>query len=520
MKITFYLAWGLVLVLCLSGCSPEKTTVEKPTPEKPDRNMFGNYLPRGLTKTSENLAPGYIKFNGANSSYVYLANREGQIVHQWRGQYAVLNSYLLDDGSVLMEEWDPDYPTFLGDGAYGRLQKVDWEGKILWDFELATRQNIIHHDVAVLPNGNILAITYDVISFDEAVAHGRKPELTPKFNGGFMEKIIELEPVGKYDAKIVWEWQLKDHLVQNFDASKANYGNPAEHPELLDFNVGDSLAPAITQDSLDARIAEGKGHRNQTVDSFGSDFYHFNAINYNPDLDQIVVSSPHLDEVFIIDHSTTIKEAASHKGGRWGRGGDFLYRWGNPENYMQGDSTDQMLFGQHDVRWIPKELPGGGHLTVFNNNVPMGPDSLNYSAVYEIDPPMDDSGNYVLSQNGRFGPESPSWVYVAPDTISFYSSFISSAHRMANGHTLIDEGAKARFFEVTPDGEILWEYLNPFRGEIREPNGDPANMGMPYSNFRVTFIPADHAAFAGRELKPLDPQPKAFTLPPKEEKKS
>ena len=313
---------------------------------------------------------------------------------------------------------------------------------------------------------------------------------------------------------------MKDHLIQDFDQSKPNYGNPAEHPELLDFNLGDSLSPAITSDSLDARFAAGKGHRNQTVDSHGSDFYHFNALNYNANLDQLVFSSPKLNEIFIIDHSTTTEVAAGHSGGRWGHGGDFLYRWGNPQNYQQGDSTDQKLFGQHDVRWIEESNPGAGNLMVFNNDIPMGPDSLDYSAVYEIVPSKDNVGNYVLMGNGRFGLEDPVWKYIAPDTVSFYSSFISGAHRMQNGNTFINEGAKARFFEVTPEGDIVWEYLNPYRGDIHKTNGDPVKpMPMTYLNFRATFIPANHPAFEGKDLKPIDPQPEEYKLPPNPDKK-
>ena len=88
---------------------------------------------------------------------------------------------------------------------------------------------------------------------------------------------------------------------------------------------------------------------------------------------------------------------------------------------------------------------------------------------------------------------------------------------MKNGNTFINEGAKGRLFEVTPDGDVVWEFLNPYRGEIRKLNGDPVDiMPMTYWVFRATFIPADHPAFKGKELKPLDPQPDVFTLPPKE----
>ena len=89
-----------------------------------------------------------------------------------------------------------------------------------------------------------------------------------------------------------------------------------------------------------------------------------------------------------------------------------------------------------------------------------------------------------------------------------------------NGNTFINEGASGRFIEVTPEGNINWEYLNPYRGEIRKPNGDPKSpMFMTYSQFRTTFIKMDHPAFMGKELKPFDPQPTEFMLPPKQDKK-
>jgi hypothetical protein len=259
---------------------------------------------------------------------------------------------------------------------------------------------------------------------------------------------------------------------------------------------------------------KGWAWRNETPENGGSEIYHFNAIKYNPDLDQIVFSSPNLSEIFIIDHSTTTKEAAGHKGGRWGRGGDFLYRWGNPKNYGRGDSATRTLFAQHDIRWIEKGMPGAGNLTVFNNNV-RNANRMSYSAIYEFAPPLDSKGNYVIEEGKPFGPAKPLWTYIAPDTLSFWSSFISGAHRMKNGNTFINEGAKGRFFEVTREGKIVWEYLNPYRGEVRKPNGDPIPPEPEtYMAFRSTFIPAHHPGVTNRKLEPLNPQPKTFVIPP------
>lgn len=518
-KTKLYFVSFIILSVIL-GCSNSKNE-EKDTPKK-GRNVFGHHIPRGLTKTSDNLSTGYVMFARPNSASTYLINRKGEVVHEWKGTYGAFNAYLMDDGTIFQGEDDPDYPVFGFGGPYGRIQKISWDGKILWDFEYTSEEEIIHHDFAVLPNGNILAIVYEVKSFEEAIAIGRKAEMIPA-PGLWLEKIVEIKPQGPRGGKIVWEWYLEDHLIQDFDESKANYGNPAEHPELLDFNLGMPIPPPITQDSLDVMKAMGMAERNQTTDNLGSDIFHFNAINYNSELDQIAFSSPILSEVFIIDHSITTMEAAGHEGGKYGKGGDFLYRWGNPQNYHQGDSTNRQLFGQHDVRWIERGKPGAGNLTVFNNHPPgdfdffkMGvTDTLNYSMVTEITPTLNENGQYVLAEDQSFGPDKPNWFYIAADTLSFYSPFISGAHRMHNGNTFINEGATGRFFEVTTENEIVWEYLIPFRGNIHKPNGDPINpMFMTFSAFRSTFIPADHPAMADKELLPLDPQPEAFIMPP------
>jgi hypothetical protein len=490
-----------------------KDTSNKRTASSKDRNMFGLYTPRGLKINSEGLEDGYVLFAVPNSSLFYLINRKGEVVHQWKGNYGVLGGYLQDDGSLIQTAVDPDFPVFAGGGEAGRIQKISWDSKILWDFEYANEQHLHHHDLTVMPNGHILAIAWEAKTPDEVTAAGRKPNMIPKA-GLWPDEIVEIEPQGKTGGKIIWEWHIWDHLIQDYNSKKANYGKPANHPELLDFNVGDTVPPMISQDSMDILHKQGIAWRNQTPENEGSEVYHFNAIHYNPDLDQIVFSSPNLSEIFIIDHSTTTKEAAGHKGGRWGKGGDFLYRWGNPKNYHHGDSSNEMLFGQHNIHWIEKGKPGAGDLMVFDNNVPVN-DSTACSAVYEFLPPTDAKGNYFLRKDSTFGPDKPLWSYVAPDSLSFWSSFISGAMRMPNGNTFINEGAKARFFEVTPDRKIVWEYLNPYRGDIRQPNGDP-NPPVPltYFEFRSTFIPAEHPGLANKKLEPLVPQPTAFRLPP------
>ena len=233
-----------------------------------------------------------------------------------------------------------------------------------------------------------------------------------------------------------------------------------------------------------------------------SDLMHMNAVNYNAALDQIVMSVPRFNEIWVIDHSTTTEEAAGHTGGRWGRGGDLLYRWGNPSVYRRGDEAARRLGFQHDVRWVPEGMPGAGHLTLFNNRIEHA--DRDHSAVFELAPPTDGAGRYVVPDAGPFGPAEPTWSYVAPTRTAFFSSFISGAHRLANGHTFITSGAQGRFFEVTPEGEIVWEYWTPYAGTLP---GNQATNANPYRVFRAAKIAPDHPALAGRDLTPLDPQP-------------
>ena len=174
-------------------------------------------------------------------------------------------------------------------------------------------------------------------------------------------------------------------------------------------------------------------------------------------------------EIWIIDHSTTTAEAASHKGGRSGKGGDLLYRWGNPRAYRNGSKMEQRLFNQHNAHWIPPGLPGEGHMLVFNNG--SGRPGGDSSSVDEIVLPVDSQGQYTRNRRGPYGPIQAVWSYSAPKKSDFYSFFISGAQRLPNGNTLICSGASGTVFEVTPDKEVVWKYANPVMGNPGGPGG-------------------------------------------------
>jgi hypothetical protein len=413
------------------------------------------------------------------SPHTYLIDMQGRVVHQWTSPCdRATSAYLLENGHLLrvggLQVKDrPGGPT-LGPG--GLVQEFTWEGELVWDFRLMTDKRMLHHDALRLPNGNVLMIVWDKKTSAEALAAGCRPE-TVAGRPFLPDALLEVRPTGKTTGKIVWEWHLWDHLVQDYDPSRANYGDVAEHPELVDVNFRDDIfGPMLgTSDGM-ARL-QSIGYLGARSSAKGAphaqpDWTHFNSVDYHAGLDQILVSAHTFGEVWVIDHSTTTAEAAGHRGGRSGKGGDLLYRWGNPRAHRAGTRRDQRLFAQHSAHWIRRGLPGEGHVLVFNNGT--GRPGGSYTSVDEIAWQVDSRGRYPDPAAPASGADLLVWSYRAPDKADFFAPGISGAHRLANGNTLICSGHDGTLFEVSPRSEILWKYVNPDQAAA-----GPMGFGMP-----------------------------------------
>jgi len=547
MKINKSLFFAFILLLAFS-CKEnqpkpevaEKIEVREWKPED-TRSLTGVSAKRGLILNTENGTDGYVLFEPSSSTYTYLINKEGDVVHTWESELNSMNSYLLPNGHLFRLERDENFPTFAAGGQAGRIREYDWEGNMVWDFKYFNEKELTHHDFEIMPNGHILAISYEALSVEEAIAAGKDPHHIPKA-GIWLDKIIEVKPVKPDGGTIVWEWHMKDHLIQDLDPTKSNYGVVTENPRKININIPSAEAgPPMSEEQVAQMKKMGVMTSNATVDNQGSDLTHTNAISYNPSLDQIVISVPGFGEIYVLDHSTTTEVAKGNSGGTSGLGGDILYRWGNSANYGRGTKEDQKLFFQHDVRWIPKGYPGAGNLMVYVNDIPNPNNKLpslgaafesatspemnvaigdigNYSAVYEWTIPTDEDGNYILPDGGAFGPKVPDWSYTAPDKYSFYSAFVSGVHRLQNGNTLITQGMQGRFFEIDQNKEIVWEYWTPFKFDYTLPDGSASQPTGPFifGMFRSTLYPAEFKAFDDKELKPIEPQPEPFIfkMPP------
>ena len=381
-----------------------------------------------------------VLYNPTGSTTATLINLDNEVLHTWemdrRGGYSV---YPLPNGNFLRPA-SVARPALRGGASAGIVEEIDWEGNVVWDFEYSGSDYLTHHDIEPMPNGNILLIAWEVKSAAEAGAAGRSDP-----SAMWPDHLIEVEPNDAGGGEIVWEWHAWDHLVQDADPDAENYGIVADHPELFDVNLGRRGGP-------------GGG---------GGDWLHINAVSYNPELDQIVISSHFLHEIYVIDHSTTTAEAAGHTGGNSGMGGDLLYRWGNPGNY--GAPGAQRLYVVHCSVWIPEGLPGAGNIMLFNNGE-RRPDG-SYSSVEEILPPLLEDGTYAWTPGTEYAPAEPSWIYTDERPSDFFSNHLGATQRLPDGNTFICESTSGRMFEVTPEGDTIWEYTvsGGARDEVARP---------------------------------------------------
>jgi len=403
----------------------------------------------------EQITPGFTLISPTTSTNAYLINMEGFVVNKWESTRTSVANYLTENGD-LIRTYIVDNDTFSFGGRTGGIEMYNYNGEIIWDWTYSSSSYTLHHDIALLPNGNILASVWDLKTAQEAIEAGRDPNLLVD-NVVWIERIIEIQPLGLNDAQIIWEWSMWDHLVQDIDTTKNNFGIVSENPSRVDINktIGDA------------------------------NFTHVNSLFYIEEFDQILISSRRLGELFIIDHSTSITEASSISGGNYNKGGDFLYRWGNPLNYNSGTEDNKKLFAQHDIRWI-NNLPknGDGNILVFNNA--RNPNNQDGSTIDEIKLPVLQDGSYNLEPSTNNLPEDYSWSYINEE---IYAPRVSGSQRLINGNTLITEGTEGTLWEINNNGEVIWQYVIPL--EVN-------------NIFRASRYPSDFPGFQDKDLSIKD----------------
>ena len=455
---------------------PVPSPALRPTPIPLPAPAVASYGPPtvGLLLNEPEAFPGYTLFKGPRRVFpfpernFYLIDNQGRVAYAW--PQSGNDATLLPNGNLLLGgRLGQD-----GETVRRGVKEIAPDGTIVWEYRY-----LVHHDFLKLPNGNFLLLARERKTRTEAIAAGADPSRLPN-RGVLVDYLVEVQPTGPTAGTIVWQWHIWDHLIQGFDPDKPNYGVVAEHPERINLNF--------------------------VLDTTGNDrngWIHANALDYHPELDQIMISARNFSEVWIIDHSTTTVEAAGTVGGNSGRGGDLLYRWGNPQAWQAGDYADQQLFWHHDAHWIAPGLPGAGNVLIFNNGWEQTGLERGYSSVVELTLPA--AGYTYRREPGLpYGPAEPVWTYTAANPVDFYAHFLSNAQRLPNGNTLINDGPRGTFFEVTPAGKTVWKYVNPLT------ETGPATQGyvMPKGDndvYRIFRYPPDYPGLQNLDLTPGEP---------------
>ena len=352
-----------------------------------------------------------------------LMDTNGTVVKTW-----TLNSptrysqYLLPGGTLIRTAGTGFSITPTHGGMYTRVQKIDFNGNLLWDWSLNTPTYCLHHDIAPMPNGNVLVtVAVKISPTDYTLAGGTTNTAS---TGYLSEEVWEVEPIGTNSVNVVWKWKMWDHLVQNLYPAQANYQpSIVTHPELININY-----------------------------NVQADLMHMNGIDYNPVLDQIALSSRYKDEIYIIDHSTTIAEAASHSGGKAGKGGDILYRWGNPAAYQA--VGPKILDAPHDSHWVPEGGKDAGMFVGLNISGVTTP-----SARTCVDKVYTPRVNYTYTINigSAFTPTQVSKRYMSPVQIAGYSNSVQ--FRNGNMQMCFTTG---NIWEVDTNGTTIFtKYIGP-----------------------------------------------------------
>ena len=342
------------------------------------------------------------------------------------------------------------------------LVQVDWDGNIVWKFDHTeyiedegyepkwiARQ---HHDFQregstvgyyypggepKTDSGNTLILTHENV---------HNPEISDKLL--IDDKIIEVD----WDGNIIWSWKASDHFDElGFDEAAKNtlYRNPGIH--------GDAGGDWMHINNF-ATLGENK-------------WYDAGDKRFLPD--NIIFDARNSNILGIIEKAT----------------GKVVWRLGPDFNETEATRKLGWIIGQHHLHMIPKGLPGEGDLLVFDNGGEGGygipnPASSNgvnnahrdYSRVLQFNPiTLEITWQYTPLEAGFF---------LFSDASKFYSSYISSAQRLPNGNTLITEGSDGRLIEVTPDHEIVWEFINPYFKSVFD---DKFSNNMVYRAYRVPY---------------------------------
>jgi len=353
---------------------------------------------------------GYFFMMENGQKDAYLVNHQGDKVKEWQFEDRMGNDLEITPSGNLLGCFKVSEPNLSFGGFGGHIKMFNPTGSLIWEYVVNSSNEIAHHDATQLPNGNIVILLWERINKATLESSGISVD-----HDVFTEKLIEVNPLNN---SIVWQWRSWEHIIQDLDASKPSYGIISEHPNKINISYND--------------LANG-------------DWMHANGIFYDTVTDLLYMSVNFYSEVWVIDHSSTLDEASSSVGGNYNRGGDLVYRFGNPTVFGLTNSVNsRFLYNNHHPSVVPVGYPGESNFLIYNNG-----SNNKQSIAYELKLPS-------LSNSSMQEYISPSVVWSFTDPTMYFDK-ISGLQRLPNGNTLICEGDYG-YWEVTSQGEVVWKY--------------------------------------------------------------
>ncbi len=508
MKKCIFVTLIFIVVFLAGSCSQmpsEQVNTDQDEVQKEksysDTSPLGRRPGGGATEllywNEEKAYNGYTLFGTKGTTF--LIDMNGSVVNTWK---IGTNPRLLANGNLL-DSFKDDINEVSG------FKELDWEGNVVWVYNETRKEYNPHHDFVRIFNPQLnayttLFIANKSVTHEEAIAAGCDPANGP-YERASVDAIVEID----MDGNVVWEWWFFNHGVQDIDPNKENY-----------VEQGKTIADY-----------PGKINLNLPGRALKRDWLHSNSLDYNEGLDQIVINSVH-GEFYVIDHGNTFipGDPESSIILAAGTAGDFLYRFGDPARYEQGEppsilenwtrstTGNKQIGGSHDIQWIDKGLPGEGNFLVFNNGQYLF-ERTPQSYIFEIDGYLDASGRHTASyinppDAGYYIWESSKethksdkkmsnqivWIYTTKSNTAFFSHIGSSAQRLPNGNILICATTEGHIFEVTHQGELVWDYINPSIKEYGFLEFVPDSYPMTNSVFRAYRYGPEHPAFADKDM--------------------
>lgn len=387
---------------------------------------------------------GYTVLSPLQTQAVLVIDMNGNVVKRWDGfnNSAGGPARVLPGGGVIAANGaNPPRQESL------ELIQRDFNGNVVWRFsrneQIATHDGTMvwsarqHHDWQRddFPAGYYSPESTPSVEPRTTLILTHTNQQQPKVAEVLLEddRLIELSPKGD----IVWEWSASDHIDElgyspearkalsaagSFNASRGSF-------DWLHINSATYVGPNTWFDQGDTRFAPN----------------------------HVMISSRETSVLAIV-----------------GRDGSIVWRLGPDFSQSRELRAIRQIIGQHHAHLIPNGLPGAGNLLVFDNGGSSG-----YGAPSGIAP--DGRGVYARAGSRvlEINPVTLELVW-SYSNARFFSTNISSAQRLPNGNTLITAGAGGRVFEVTPKGEIVWEYMFPLFAGANASNAVYRAYRIPY----------------------------------------